>query len=99
MLVISLIPGLLMLWPSAPTMLGGFYLLAAIALGLGLVWRALQLIRSADKAAARAVYKYSSAYLAHAVPRHDGRPPAVQLGTFRWHRQTPNRNKRKPRSS
>lgn len=64
MLVISLIPGLLMLWPSAPTMLGGFYLLAAIALGLGLVWRALQLIRSADKAAARAVYKYSSAYLA-----------------------------------
>ena len=64
MLVISLIPGLLMLWPSAPTMLGRFYLLAAIALGLGLVWRALQLIRSADKAAARAVYKYSSAYLA-----------------------------------
>ena len=64
MLVISLIPGLLMLWPSAPTMLGGFYLLAAIALGFGLVWRALQLIRSADKAAARAVYKYSSAYLA-----------------------------------
>ena len=63
LLVISLIPGLLLLWPQAPVMLGGFYLLAAVLLGIGLVWRALKLIRTADKAAARGVYKYSSAYL------------------------------------
>lgn len=64
LLVISLIPGLLLLLPQAPMMLGGFYLLAAVLLGIGLIWRAIKLIRTADKAAARAVYKYSSAYLA-----------------------------------
>jgi len=64
LLIISLIPGWLILMPQAPLMLGGFYLLSAILLGIGLVWLALKLIRTADKAAARKVYKYSSAYLA-----------------------------------
>ena len=64
LLVISLLPGLLMLLPQAPVMLGGFYLLSAAVLGIVLIWRAIKLIRQADKAAARAVYKYSSMYLA-----------------------------------
>ena len=64
LLLISLTPGLLLMLPGAPRMLGGFYLLAAAGLGLLLNWRALQLIRRADKATARALYKYSSLYLA-----------------------------------
>ncbi len=64
LLLISLTPGLLLMLPGAPHMLGGFYLLSAVCLGLLLNWRALQLIRRADKATARALYKYSSLYLA-----------------------------------
>ena len=64
LLVISLIPGLLLLLPQAPVMLDGFYLLSAILLGLGFIWAAVKLIWTANKAAARVVYKYSSAYLA-----------------------------------
>ncbi len=63
LLIISLIPGLLLFLPQRPAMLGGLYLLSAALLGLGFVWRAVKLIRIADKAAVRAVYKYSSAYL------------------------------------
>ena len=64
LLLITLTPGLLLMLPGAPDMLGGFYLLSAAGLGLLLNWRALQLIRRADKATARALYKYSSLYLA-----------------------------------
>ena len=62
--IISLSPGLLLLLPAAPTMLGGFYLAAAALLGLALLWLSLKLIRSADKPTARLLYKYSSLYLA-----------------------------------
>lgn len=62
--VVSLTPGLLMLLPQAPPMLGRLYLTCAGTLGLLLIWRAVKLIRQADKAAARALYKYSSLYLA-----------------------------------
>lgn len=62
--VISLTPGLLLLMPQAPPMLGSLYLTCAGTLGLLLIWRAVKLIRQADKAAARALYKYSSIYLA-----------------------------------
>ena len=62
--IITLIPGLLLLLPSAPTMLGGFYLAAAVLLGLPLLWLSLKLIRRADNRTARALYKYSSLYLA-----------------------------------
>ena len=64
LVVISLAPGLLLLLPGAPDMLGGFYILAAAGLGLMLIWLALMLVRRADKAAARRLYKYSSLYLA-----------------------------------
>ena len=62
--VVSLTPGLMLLLPQAPPMLGSLYLTCASALGLLLIWRAVKLIRRADKAAARALYKYSSMYLA-----------------------------------
>ena len=64
LLIISLAPGLLLLLPKAPAMLGGFYLLAATWLGGLLIWQAIRLIRRADKATARSLYKYSSLYLA-----------------------------------
>ena len=64
LVVISLSPALLLLLPGAPDMLGGFYILAAAGLGLMLIWLALMLIRRADKAAARRLYKYSSLVLA-----------------------------------
>ncbi len=63
LLIISLMPGLLLLLPQRPAMLEGLYLLSAVLLGLGFIWRAVKLIRIADKAAVRVVYKYSSAYL------------------------------------
>ena len=64
LVIISLAPGLLLLLPQAPVMLGRVYLLAAAWLGMLLIWLALMLIRQADKAAARALYKFSSLYLA-----------------------------------
>lgn len=64
LVIISLSPALLLLLSGAPPLLDRFYLAAAAALGLGLIWLALALIRKADKAAARALYKYSSIYLA-----------------------------------
>jgi heme O synthase-like polyprenyltransferase len=45
-------------------MLGVFYFLAATVLGVLMIRMALRLIRVADKAAARRMYKYSTAYLA-----------------------------------
>lgn len=62
--IISLLPGLMLLLPQAPPMLGGLYLACASGLGLLLIWQAARLIRRADKATARALYKYSSIYLA-----------------------------------
>lgn len=64
LVIISLSPALLLLLSGAPPLLDRFYLAVAAALGLGLIWLALALIRKADKAAARALYKYSSIYLA-----------------------------------
>ena len=62
--IISLTPVLLLYLPGAPKMLEGVYALAAAWLGLLLIWLAVKLIRRADKATARALYKYSSLYLA-----------------------------------
>ena len=64
LMIITLIPGLLLFIPQSPTMLEWIYVLFALLLGSGLVWMSVQLIKNADKATARAVYKYSSAYLA-----------------------------------
>lgn len=44
--------------------LGLLYLFAALLLGLGMIWLAARLIQVADKAVARKVYKFSTAYLA-----------------------------------
>ncbi len=55
---------LITLLPAPLQMLGLFYFLAAAALGVILLRMALRLIRAADKAAARRMYKYSTAYLA-----------------------------------
>lgn len=50
--------------PFALGMSGVFYLLGALALGGGLLWQCVQLLRRADAATAWQTYKYSSAYLA-----------------------------------
>jgi protoheme IX farnesyltransferase len=52
------------LLPVVFGVLGVIYLVAALALGVGMLYKATKLIRIADKAAARSVYKYSTAYLA-----------------------------------
>jgi protoheme IX farnesyltransferase len=62
--IITLIPGLMLLIPSAPVMLGWIYLLLAAVLGIVLIYLSIKLIQIADKATARVLYKYSSAYLA-----------------------------------
>ena len=64
LVIISLSPALLLWLPQAPVMLNGFYLASAAILGLMLIGLAVKLIRRADKATARALYKYSSLYLA-----------------------------------
>lgn len=64
LVLITLLPGLLLLMPQAPQMLNSIYLVSALVLGIGLIRMAVKLIRIADKATARSVYKYSSAYLA-----------------------------------
>jgi len=64
LVLITLIPGLMLLLPTAPVMLEWIYLLLATLLGGGLIWMSIKLIRVADKATARSLYKYSSAYLA-----------------------------------
>lgn len=64
LVIISLSPVLLLLQPEAPLMLDYLYLAFAALLGLILIGLAFELIRRADKVAARALYKYSSLYLA-----------------------------------
>jgi heme o synthase len=44
--------------------LGAVYFLAALLLGIGLIWMAARLFNLASKPVARATYKYSTAYLA-----------------------------------
>jgi protoheme IX farnesyltransferase len=57
LLIISLLPALF-------GVLGAIYLIAAALLGAGMIRAAINLLRAADKAMARRVYKYSTAYLA-----------------------------------
>jgi len=64
LVIITLTPALLLWWPQAPIMLDYFYLSIAAILGLILIGLAFKLIRRADKASARVLYKYSSLYLA-----------------------------------
>jgi heme o synthase len=64
LVLITLLPGLMLLLPDAPVMLEGIYLLCAALLGAGLIWLSIKLIKIADKPMARIVYKYSSSYLA-----------------------------------
>lgn len=55
---------LISLMPLIFQFLGVIYFAAAAALGLGLIWMAVKLLEEANGAAARAMYKYSTAYLA-----------------------------------
>jgi heme o synthase len=55
---------LITLLPAPFQMMGPIYLISAVVLGLGMIYKAIQLIRQADGAAARSAYKYSTAYLA-----------------------------------
>jgi protoheme IX farnesyltransferase len=55
---------LISLLPVLFRFLGSIYLVAAVGLGLGLIYMAYKLIRVADGATARATYKYSTTYLA-----------------------------------
>lgn len=64
LVLISLSPAALLWLPQAPLLLDWIYLAAAALLGLILIGLAAKLIRRADKPAARALYKYSSLYLA-----------------------------------
>jgi protoheme IX farnesyltransferase len=52
------------LLPAPFKMLGLTYMVVAVLLGAGLIRKSLQLIKQADGAAARSMYKYSTAYLA-----------------------------------
>ncbi|NWF68051.1 MAG: protoheme IX farnesyltransferase [Chloroflexi bacterium] len=55
---------LITLLPAPFKMLGLVYFVAAAALGLGMILMSWRLLKIADKAAARRMYKYSTAYLA-----------------------------------
>jgi protoheme IX farnesyltransferase len=55
---------LITLLPAPFRMLSAVYLVLAVALGLGLIYKAVKLIELKDGAAARSAYKYSTAYLA-----------------------------------
>jgi len=63
LVLITLLPGLTLLLPSTD-MLGWFYLIAALLLGIGMLRMCVLLLQVTDKPTARRVYKYSSAYLA-----------------------------------
>lgn len=52
------------LLPLPFRMLGLFYFLIAAALGTGLIYQSIKLIRQGTKVAAKATYKYSTTYLA-----------------------------------
>lgn len=55
---------LLTLLPTWFGSLGSIYFLAALSLGVGMIWMAMRLLRDGSKALARSTYKYSTAYLA-----------------------------------
>ncbi|MBL8154100.1 MAG: protoheme IX farnesyltransferase [Anaerolineae bacterium] len=55
---------LITLLPAPFRMLNALYLILAVVLGLGLIYKAVKLIEIKDGAAARSTYKYSTAYLA-----------------------------------
>ncbi|MBL8160729.1 MAG: protoheme IX farnesyltransferase [Anaerolineae bacterium] len=55
---------LITLIPLIFQFLGVIYFVAAVALGLGMIWMAVKLLQKADGATARVMYKYSTAYLA-----------------------------------
>jgi heme o synthase len=55
---------LITLLPAPFQMLGPIYLVTAVLLGIGMIYKAIQLIQKADGAAARSAYKFSTAYLA-----------------------------------
>ncbi len=57
LLVVSLLPAL-------TRALGVLYLVSAVALGAGLVWYSVRLLRDTSKAMSRRMYKYSTFYLA-----------------------------------
>lgn len=63
-LLYSIMLLLISLLPVAFGVLGGIYLLAALVLGMGLIRAVLLLMREKSGAAARATYKFSTAYLA-----------------------------------
>lgn len=63
LVLITLLPGLSFIG-DGPEMLGLFYLISALLLGIGMIRMSVLLLRVADKSMARRVYKYSSMYLA-----------------------------------
>lgn len=63
-LLYSIMLLLITLLPVAFGFMGGIYLLSAVLLGVGLIRAAVTLLREKSGAAARAMYKFSTAYLA-----------------------------------
>lgn len=63
-LIYSILLVIITLIPVPIKMLGWVYLASAVILGIGMIWMAIKLIRVADKAIARSLYKYSTSYLA-----------------------------------
>jgi heme o synthase len=63
-LIYSILLFIITLIPGPINMLGWVYMLSAAILGIGLLWMAIKLIRVADKAIARSLYKYTTSYLA-----------------------------------
>jgi protoheme IX farnesyltransferase len=63
-LVYSILLVIITLIPGPINMLGWVYMASAAVLGIGLIWMSVKLIRVADKAIARSLYKYSTSYLA-----------------------------------
>jgi heme o synthase len=55
---------LITLLPAPFKMMGLVYFIAAVLLGAGMIWMSIRLLQVADKAAAKRMYKYSTAYLA-----------------------------------
>ncbi len=55
---------LITLLPLPFKFLGGIYIVTAALLGIGMLYMAVKLIQKADGAAARAMYKYTTSYLA-----------------------------------
>jgi protoheme IX farnesyltransferase len=62
LVMVTLIPAISLF--LGQNMLGFFYIIAALLLGTGMIYLSLLLLQRPSKALAKAVYKYSSAYLA-----------------------------------